>query len=328
MDEDDGPPLSLRTGEVLALAKAFGVDVGKKKWPDVEKDSSRFLRTVEEAIEKADKEITITVKGGWVSNVPGMSLPRGETFQLVYVGCFTVDDDGKPTWKDFGYGPTVILGFKVIGDLDGDPTPYDGYIQNVFVSYGLIVDPDDPSMPTFEKEEKGSTLAGVTCYNLIGVMCPDLLENTNWDDPSNIMPEWDAFAKEAAVILRGDTVWSKKAAEVRMYPNSIKLRYKDGKSHKEEQPTEVEEEIVEKSSLIETLYDAIKKDVKGKAFDKQGKLTAAGKKWAKEHVRPLLDAKKIQHNKFSDLTDEEVETILRETGHALDDIMEDEDTDF
>lgn len=327
VDEDDGPPFSVVAGEVLALARAFGVEVGKKKWPDIEKDSSRFLAEVERVIEKADKEVTINVKGGWVSNVPGMSLPRDETFQLVYDGCSTLDEEGKPTWGDFGYGPTTILRFKVIGGLDGEPTPYNGYRQRVFVSYGLTVDPEDPTMPAFEKDEKGTTGAAVTCYNLILAMCPDLLENTSWGDPSNIMPEWDAAAKEAAIVLRGDTTWSKKAGDVRMYANTIKPRYKDQRSHQVEEVSEVEEEVIEQSSLIEQLYEVIKKEVKGKAFNKEGKLTDAGKKWAKKNLRPLLDAGKIEHNKFVDFTDEEVRTVLRETGHALDDLVE-EDTDF
>lgn len=346
--EEDGPPFSVRPGKVLALARAFGVDVAEKEWPDIEKDSSRFLRAVERAIGKATKEIKVTVKGGWVSDVPGMSLPRDEEFQLLYVGCSTKNEEGLPSWIDMTYGRSAILEFRVIGDLDGDKTPYDGYTERVFVSYGFSVDPDDPDMPIFETDEKGTTNAAVTCYNLIFAMCPDLLETTKWGDPSNIMPEWDAAAMAEKIILKGETVWSKKAAGVRMWANTIKARYKDKRSvggqpesnevtkekskpeEPKEEPSDVEEspkEVVEESSLIDRLYKAIRNEVKGKAFDSSGKLTKAGGAWCKKHLRPLLEAGKIKHNKLKDLTDDEVRSVLRETGHVLDDLVENDEWD-
>lgn len=338
---EDGPPFSLRPGEILAMARAFGVDITKTEWPDSEKDSSRFLSAVERAIAKAGKEVKVTVKGGWVSYVPGMSLPRDEEFQLVYAGCFTKNDEGKPSWVEMTYGPSSIMGFKVIGDLDGDKTPYNGYVQRVFVPYGLVVDTDDPSMPTFQTDEKGTTTAAVTCYNLIIAMCPDLLENTKWGDPANIMPEWDKMGKESNVILKGETVWSKKAGDVRMYANSIKARYKDQRpyqtSEKPSKPIEqeeelpsrdVEDEVKEESSLIDQLYKVIADEIAPKkAFDSKGKLTAAGKKWCSDNIRPLLEAKKITQNKLAKLSDEEIRTILREIGHAMDDLVEEDEWD-
>lgn len=333
--EEDGPPFSVRPGEVLALARAFGVDVAKKEWPDVDKDSSRFLVAVERATIKADKEVKVTVKGGWVSYVPGMSLPRDEEFQLVYAGCFTKNDEGKLSWVDMTYGRSAILGFKVIGDLDGDKTPYNGYVQRVFVPYGFSVDPDDPSMPTFESDEKGTTTAAVTCYNLILAMCPDLLEITKWNDPANIMPEWDFAARAECIILKGETVWSKKAGDVRMWANSIKARYKDKRAFDKPEPKELEEElpsrdvedeVKEESSLIDQLYKVITDEVAPKkAFDSAGKLTKAGGAWCTKHIRPLLEDKKIKQNKLARLSDEEIRTILRETGHALDDLVEEND---
>lgn len=333
-DKEDGPPFSVRPGEVLALARALGVDV-TVEWPDPGKDSSRFLRAVERAIGKVDKEIKVTVKGDWVSYVPGMSLPRDEEFQLVYVGCSTKNEDGASSWIDMTYGRSAILGFKVIGDLDGDKTPYDGYIQRIFVPYGFSVDPDDPDMPTFETDDKGTTAAAVTCYNLILAMCPNLLETTKWGDPDNIMPEWDAAAKEENIILKGETVWSKKAGDVRMWASSVKKRYKDGRAYevaekpakpKPEKPKEepeeklpsrdVEEEVKEESTeSIYHLYQIMEKSVKGKAFDKDGKLTKVGGGWCKKYLRPLLENQSIKHNKLVDLTDDEIVTILKSVGY-------------
>lgn len=340
--EEDGPPFSVGPGEVLALARAFGVDVAKD-WPDIEKDSSRFLSAVERATAKADKEVKVTVKGGWVSYVPGMSLPRDEEFQLVYVGCFTKNKGGELSWIDMTYGRSAILGFKVIGDLDGDKTPYNGYVQRIFVPYGFSVDPDDPDMPTFESDDKGTTTSAVTCYNLILAMCPDLLEATKWNDPENIMPEWDAAAKEESIILKGETVWSKKAGDVRMWANSIKARYKDKRAYeraekppapKSKEPEEelpsrhVEDEVKEESRLIDRLYKVIADEVAPKkAFSTDGKLTKAGGAWCSKYIRPLLEAKKITQNKLAQLSDEEIRTILRETGHALDDLVEEDGWD-
>lgn len=324
--EEEGPPFSVRPGEVVPLVRAFGVDVEKIDWPDALKDSSKFLRTAEREVGKATKEVKVTVKGNWVQYVEGMSLPRDEEFQLIYEGCFTRDEEGQPAPKDMQYGDSVILGFKVIGDWEGAKTPFDGYVQRVFVGYGLMVDPEDPSMPMFEVDEKGTTANGVNCFNLISAMCPALLENKKWSDPANIMPEWDAAAKELAVILKGTTVWSKKAGQVRMYSNSIKKRYKDGRSHQQtEKPKEepkardVEDEVkeFEASEAVLYLYNAINQEVQketdnkdARGFGTDGKLNKAGKKVAGKYLRPLVEGKKISTAHFDKMTDEDIVTCL------------------
>lgn len=331
-EEDDGPPMSIRPGQILALAKAFGVDVDKK-WPDPIKDSSKFLQVVERAVGKTDAELKITVSGGWVSDVPGWSLPRDQSFQLVYVGCDTLDDDGDPCWRDYGYGRSVILRFKIIGDLDGDTTPYDGWEERIFVPYRVAPDPDDPDMPTFviDDGDKGNNTAQVNCYNLMQATAPTLLENESWEDTSNVMPEWDDFAKEAVIILRGDTIWSKKAARVKMPIWMIKPRYKDGRSYKEEETPKPRakkkpakpsgEEVIEKSSAIDHLYKAITQEVraraedeKAKAFGVDGKLTKAGAVVAREVFGPLIEEKKLPGNIFAEWEDGHVQIALKALG--------------
>lgn len=333
-EEEDGPPMSVRPGQILALAKAFGVDVDKT-WPDPIKDSSKFLRAVERAVGRTDVELKITVSGGWVSDVPGWSLPRDQSFQLIYVGCDTLDDDGNPCWRDYGYGRSVILKFKITGDLDGDFTAYDGWEERIFVPYRVDPDPEDPDMPTFvlDKSDKGNNNAQVNCYNLMQATAPTLLENESWGDTSNVVPEWDAFAREASIILRGDTIWSKKAARVKMPIWMIKPRYKDGRSYEEEESPKPQEkkkpakppkeEVIEKSSAIEHLYKAITQearlraeDEKAKAFGADGKLNEAGAAIAREVFSPLIEKKELPSNIFAEWEDEHVEIALKALGYV------------
>ena len=323
--EDDGPPMSVRPGQILALAKVFGVDVDKE-WPDPMKDSARFLRAVERAIKKADEEITITVSGDWVSDVPGWSLPRDQSFQIVYEGCYTRNEEGEYSWYDYGYGRSVIFGLKVIGDLDGNYTPYNGWVERIFVPYRISPDPQDPSMPTFviDPSDDGNNTPQINCYNLIQVMCPDLLENESWRDVGNIVPEWDQFAKEAKVILKVDTIWSKRAKAVKMPIWMIKPRYPDKRPYEEkETPQQVqEEEVIEKSPAIEYVYQAMTAEVKSrsgdgkaKAFGPDGKLNKAGVEVARDVFSPLINAGNLPSNIFAEWEAKDVVVALEALGY-------------
>jgi len=322
-EEDDGPPISVRPGQIVALARALGAEVDRK-WPDSIKDSSRFLTEVERAVEKADKEVEVTVSGGWVSDVPGWSLPRDQSFQLVYSGCETKDEGGNLTWRDYGYGRSVIFKFKIIGDLDGDSTPYDGWEERIFVPYRVAPDPENPDMPTFviDEGDDGRNTAQVNCYNLIQAMCPALLENEGWSDVNNVVPEWDQFAREASVILKGDTIWSKRANKVKLPIWMIKQRYKDGRSVEEEEAVEEqEEEVIEQAPSVEHLYQAMTEEVRkrtkktAKAFGPDGKLNKAGIDIAREVFAPLIEKKELPGNVFAEWSDEHVVIALEAMGY-------------
>lgn len=334
--KDSGPSYSASIGEILPITRAFGVNVEKADWPDRDKDSSKFLRAVERAIKKAGNTITIQVKGNWVQYGP-WGLPKNQEFCFVFDGCLTQDSDGVVSWIDMKYGKTAIFGFRVIGDLDMDPTPYDGFVQKVFVPYGITISTNDPSQPEFEMEDGSYTLKARTCAGLINVMIPSsdpdenspLLQNDKWEDASNIVPEWVSFAKQANIILKAKTVWSKDAGEVRVYPNSFSIRYKDKRSYQQtekpkkeapEQPSvDVEDETkeFEASEAILYLYNAITQEVQketgnedAKGFGTDGKLNKAGKKVAGKYLRPLVEGKKITTAHFDKMVDQDIVLCL------------------
>ena len=133
----------------------------------------------------------------------------------------------------------------------------------------------------------------------------------------------DAFAKEAKVILRADTIWSKRANKVKMPLWLIKPRYKDSRAYEEvETPEPEEEEVIEKSSAIEYVYKAITqevrakaKDEKAKAFGPDGKLNKAGAAIAREKFTPLINEKELPSNIFAEWEDEHVVIALNALGY-------------
>jgi len=102
-DEDEGPPGSVRPGELTLLVKAFGGDPSKIK------DPLEDLAVAEAEIANADKTVRVTVGDtGWIRFVQGMALPPGE-YTFSYEGLRPTDDDGNPKWMDGQFGMFSIV---------------------------------------------------------------------------------------------------------------------------------------------------------------------------------------------------------------------------
>lgn len=316
-DDRDGPPGSVSPAEVVMLVKAYGGD--PKNLPDREEDPTAFLMAARDTINSSDKVVTIAVKDGWVSNTPGLNLPPDKYFTFGYAGISTKTDD-IPAPREGQYGKWFGVNLRVVGDLQQRPTPYDGYEQFVFVSYGLVVEEGTPTYETRSKEgssQKSWTSAAVQTSRLIAAFAPTV-EQVEFQDPHNILPELEVEAKRLQRRAVGQVVSNK--GRVRVSVTSLApidpdpLPMPSSRDVEDEVPEhEVGDVMGQIYALIEALcpgktYDKNGKLI-GKAFDKDGVLTSNGKAWCKEVLKPYLKGKSYP-SRFTSWTTTMQEDIL------------------
>jgi len=138
--DKDGPPMSLVSGEMALLAKAFGISVTDlPKLPGENQPAlmTSYMEAVRDSINSKKKELEVTVAGGWVNaeGVPGMGIPEGYFhFHLANV---TGDKDsaGNPAPKQGQYGKFFYVTFQIDFAEGGRETPYRGAEWTELVPY-------------------------------------------------------------------------------------------------------------------------------------------------------------------------------------------------
>jgi len=307
--EKDGPPGSVSPGEVSLLVRAFGCNPAKL--PDRDRDPVAFLIAARELVNNSGSTVKVTVSGGWVSSVKGMDLPADSYFIFNFGGVSTKDDEGLPFARVGTYGRWFGVNLIVAGDIQQKPTPYDGVGTFVIVPYGLTVNAD--GIPSYEVKEDGQwTGSAFQFYRFARAFAPGL-EQADFGNVENVLPELDKLARDADVRAIGQVTRSRSG---RIGVNISSLQALDGdnpvvstpQAPKEELPVRnVEDEIAEVPSL-QDIYSVIT-TLCGKPAFGNGSLTAPGKAWCKENLKPFLSEKRWPA-RFTDWTDAQRTAVL------------------
>jgi len=282
--EKDGPPGSVSPAQVSILVRAFGGD--PEKLPDKEQDPTAYLLAARDLINNQNKKVKVIVRGGWVQEIPGMSLPVDKYFTFE-IGRFTSKNEmDEISWVEGDYGPWFGVEFVAVGNMYQKPTPYDGVTIWDSVGYGLAVDSE--GNPTFATKADGQwTSAAVGISKFISAFIPEALDY-EFSTPTNILPElWDIYRrnrkravtqvikrKSGRVCLNISGLVSVEEAQASESPQEVPAR-------------DVEDEIKEDASL-EGVYALISEGLGKKAFDSSGSLNKDGKAWCKENLKPFL----------------------------------------
>lgn len=121
--QEEGPPGSVTPDDLMIFAYTFGCDVNK-----IPADRTQALIAIEEMV-KANPNVNVPVyvgSKGWISNIPGMSLPTGE--YLFERGDIVTRKNGQPVWyqgRD-NWGDYIKVSLKLVMNADGTPTPFAG----------------------------------------------------------------------------------------------------------------------------------------------------------------------------------------------------------
>lgn len=305
---EDGPPGSVTPGEVPLLVRAFGAD--PTKLPDKESDPTAYLISAKTLINATMKELQVTVKGGWVQDVPGMSLPADSYHMFEISRINTKNDEGEISWIKGEYGPFFAAEMVVVANMHGKPSMYDGARISTFVSYGMTVDAEGD--PTFEKTSDGGwTSAAVATSKFLAAFVPSAYE-LSFTDPSNILPEvWEEYTRNRR---RGITMVSrnKKGRIIfnmkGLVPADTELPPMDAP----EESRDVADEATE-PDIMRKIYALIDEKAGGGAFGSDGKLTPKGKTWCKGDFKAFIKANgyKASFDAWDDKTRVAVLAFLR-----------------
>ena len=313
LNGEDGPPGSVSPGEVPLLVRAFGGD--PSTLPDRTTDPTAFLIAAKTSINATGKELEVKVSGGWVQDVPGMSLPVDSyhTFELVRI--FTKNEEGDFSWETGEYGKYFVAEFSVVANLQGRPSMYDGARMAGIISYGMKVNSDGD--PEFETSDKGDWTSNAVVFSkFLNAFVPAVYETT-FADPSNILPEVMA---EYGKNRRRAVTQVVKNSKGRIGLNVKAFASVDDdlapmpadESEKELPARNVEDEVTEPETM-EQIYALIDEKAGGGAFGKDGSLTTKGKTWCKGDFKDFLKEKgyKASFNAWDDETRKAVLTYLK-----------------
>jgi len=313
LNGEDGPPGSVSPGEVPLLVRAFGGDPAKL--PDRTTDPTAFLIAARTAINAVSKELEVRVSGGWIQDVPGMSLPVDSyhTFELTKI--FTKNEEGDFSWTKGEYGNYFVAEFTVVANLQGRPSAYDGAKITGIVSYGMKVNPDGD--PEFETTDKGEWTSNAVVFSkFLGAFVPGVYE-INFADPSNILPEvMDEYGrnKRRAVTQVVKNKHGRVGINIKGFASvdaDIAPMPMD-EPDKELPAREVEDETNE-PPIMEQIYNLIDEKAGGGAFGADGKLTPKGREWCKGDFKDFLKEKgyKASFDAWNDETRQAVLTYLK-----------------
>jgi len=277
---NEGPPGSVDTDGVALLVHAFGGDAGLL--PKGEGSDLRALSMAERLIKDADKTVKVYVgDSGWIRRVQGTNLPVGEyLFKSERIN--TVDEDGRPVWREGDYGAFATAAMTVVSNADGSPSPFDG---------------------------SGATLwLNKKSFAVMRALAPDATEAILGPVEDELFHVQEMFQATDKWLVYGEVAIPPKGEQPKILPQTLAPVAKDSVSAKKATTDEKE------PSHMQHLYQAIADGVEdGKAFTPNGSLSDAGKKWCGKNLRPLCTKHDIP-NKFTVMTEDHVVTLLKDLG--------------
>ena len=314
--QEDGAPMSLELSEMSLLVKAFGGDLTSlPEIPTLDKPGkvSAYMTAVEKAIEASDKEVSIEVSGGWVSN---NSIPGMDVIGFIY---FVYEDtlpakSGKIESTDGQYGRYFITRWKVLGGEGGGPSPFTGANFNELINYAVTVENGKPDWA--RTPGGGYTSAAVVQCKIMSLTAPEMFEDGySAIDPYNLLLEWSAKAEKRKQVLKGNRSKSEKG-KVRMEWSTVEPVFNFVANRTEPRSTPSAtvssippgEDDAKARSILKRLVNTLggEECFNADTFD----VNTVGKRTAKKYLGPLKDAGVISHGFIKSMKWDEVNAIL------------------
>jgi hypothetical protein len=297
-----GPAMSADHQHLLLLARAFGVDV--KGLP--EGDTTTFLVELQNRINAAGKKQTVKVNGGqgWAKYMTGTNPDTSVMYLWAFSG-FASEDKSTPVrfqtvsfpGKKPGtsYSQSVVYAwFKLVGDMYGRPTPFDGFSLRM-----KVVNP-------FEGEVQ--KIAAERWDRFVKLYCPST-DNWDWiEDPERSVYGVNETANPI-VVFEGEAKKAGRKALAQFKTNDHGVPKMDIMDFAPfDPPIDLDQRKVEESSqpreladLVELIDHICAEKTGSKAFEPTAKdanvinlkLTDAGTVWAKENLVPAWDSAKL-----------------------------------
>jgi len=313
---DEGPPFSVDSDKVPLLVRALGGDPAKL--PNMQADYSAYLLAAQNLTR--GKEVKIKVGDeGWVGDIHGMVVPEGY-FRVSFVKINTRDESDRPAVLAGEWGQWFAPQLKVVADVTGNATPYDGITTNDPCSYGLV---NKNSNIEFEISEKTGqwTANAVRTNRLIQAFAPETV-NAVFGDLDNILPEFEQEAQRAKRVAIAQRKASQKTGKVRWDYGS--LQFVEVARELQSVLTKTISQGADTSPVLPVLFRLLKAEANRGRKEEEGELVVtedglsfsdAGKKWAKEYgLKDKIASLKPHTNFFSKMTDNELIAICELIG--------------
>lgn len=292
------------------LVKAFGGDSAKVSLDLTDVGSSLTLANA--VIRKAAKVLNCTVgSSGWIANLEGLNVPPGN-YLLKFGGITSKDNLGVISWKEnegqYGKTKRVQGNLIVVGD------EYDGNRLGFSLDYPFVVNPET-GLASWRVNQKGEFLkASKRWDNFFKVFGVDLeyFDVEKAQNQENLTPEmFDLIYQHRDLVVAGtvgDSGWLD-VDKLTPLPKGVSVA-----------PTPGKDSLVEaKKVLFEVITrEVAKQEGAPAAFRDDGSLSDVGRKWSVDNIKPTCKELGIPTSKFSEMTVENIEMILRHLGFAED----------
>jgi hypothetical protein len=192
LTRQDGGPNPAWSGtplNVTLLARAFGGDI--EKLPK-DRNSTTFLVRAEEMIQKSKKTVTVDVnESGWVTRVHEATPPEGY-YWLEVVSARSLDGSDPLTFQASNWGDDnrqLLVVFQIVGNMMGNPTPFDGFQIIYYMRDGFDGVVDDK--PNLRLTAKGAeSFAARRVRRFCEIFVPEIFEDEwAWQDSENPINE-------------------------------------------------------------------------------------------------------------------------------------------
>lgn len=302
LNATEGPPISLNRTDMVRLVQAFGGDITKLP----EGETTSFLVAAMEQANAAGRTRKATVRDGWtnISRVEGTVPPVG-LYTWVYAGARNADNSTDALQfkvvtrqgKNGQYQEEILqLRFRLIADMWGQPTPFDGFelevpFQNPFDLEATRADGKRPQMKI--GQSGGNPVAVVRFKNFLNFFSPNTAFSFESDPGKSKygvdelcypMVVVDALARQAGarVIAKLD----EKNGWPRIDTDSFTTSKAPAQAAVSNQPTALYELV----TLIESVAGiAVFQETPKDSNDINLKFTPDGIKWAKDNLVSAWD---------------------------------------
>lgn len=307
----DGPPMTCTPAQMVLLVQAFAGPAAVKLLPQ-DRGTSQFLLRAGQLINcKADEQMgTIPArqtayvgKKGYVSRLNGMNLPTDQFFRFKIVDVRNVDGTTDPIRFMLNkalHQEMVNVRFRVMGDMQGNPTMYDGAEVTVPLDNAFSGTQDTGSgiIPKFKiNENRSKPAAAKRIEVLCKVYAPEVADHSWVTDASRSQFGTNEAENPLPVIvhylLRGERIGVAKMKVAEKSKNKyakldiLDLVGLDGGSA-------VSPAAPKAESWREKLFKLVADYVKAVGWDafepNTTTLTSTGRTWAKEKLVPVWDA--------------------------------------
>ncbi len=319
--DKEGPPMSLRLGQMPLLLKAFGIeDIETPPHYSKVGQVTQYMEMVENKINQSEKTVSIKVKKGWVNanGVKGMDLPGAlYYFELVDI---TPKKDGAPYSLSGDFNDYFFLEFEVKFGEGGSKTVYEGARFSELVNDTIIVKNGEIN---FKRTSKGDpTVSSKRLGRFMTLTAPSMfpIKVSDLDNSLNVLSYWLKIALSDKKLIKGARFQDK--GRMKLQINTVEWANEPKKKQtiKPEFPETIEDESDAKAKAI--LLEALEIFAGEKVVTSGYSLNAAGKKIVKKWITPVRKDGLIPQIPFKKLSWDNVKTIFDCWMESLNDLPE------